>query len=100
MDELLKAIEELNRVYKASGVSSVRVELDGRIRIEIDGIAKGLPYKNTNGEWLRGLSDEELVGMLDYEIVLGKSCEDIQCNDCEGCQNRVLAWLRAEHKEQ
>ena len=53
----------------------------------------------TNRQWLESLSDEELVGNLDYEIVLGHSCDNIQCNDCEGCQNRVLAWLQAEHKD-
>ena len=86
MDELLKAIEELNRVYKASGVGSVFVELGHGIRIEIDGIAKGLPYKNTNGKWLRGLSDEEFVRCLYGKY--DKSAQDY-----------MLDWLRAEHKE-
>lgn len=86
MDKLLKAIEELNRAYKESGVSSVCVELDGRIRIEIDGIAKGLPYKITNGEWLRGLSDDEFVNFM-----YSKSPKPIF--------DYMLTWIRAEHKE-
>lgn len=96
-DILMKAIEGVVRAFKMSGATSVKIDLGKESEVVINGIPKARQL--TNGEWLRGLSDEELVGKLDYEIVLGHSCDNIQCNDCEGCQNRVLAWLRAEHKE-
>ena len=46
--------------------------------------AKVIPHKQTNGEWLRGLSDEELAKWW-FEV--------------DECSERFLAWLRAEHKE-
>ena len=53
----------------------------------------------TNGEWLRGLSDEELVYKLDWDFISsGSEFCDGCCHGCVGCQQRALAWLRAEHK--
>ena len=103
MDELLKAIEELKRAYKSSGAKSVKVELGKDTIIQIDGLQRQLPI--TNGEWLRGLSDEEFIQKLnDGEIYISDALCGLICGgDCDcykpSCHNCKLAWLRAEHKE-
>ena len=109
MDELLKAIEELKRAYKASGVFNVEVCLWGdneAVNIvrddgtEVSQIELAQQKPITNGEWLRGLSDEELAKYIDR----GRMCIEWEdCNvsneyECKTIDCRVY-WLRAEHKE-
>lgn len=104
MDELLKAIEELKRAYKASGSLSVRISIVGDKYFECqvlnsDGSLAEIPHKQTNGEWLRSLNDEELAKttLINCDNFTG---ENGRCDRlfyaCEECR---LAWLRAEHKE-
>ena len=101
MDELLKAIEELKRAYRESGAKSVKVELvEGDTKcILIDKQKYALENIQkkpiTNGKWLRGLSDEELVWLLDWDKVLG---EDYDLDISVAQATKALAWLRAEHK--
>ena len=113
MDELLKAIEELKRAYAKSGCLSVRLSMVGDKYFECqvlknDGSVAKIPHKQTNGEWLRSLNDEEFVretgkGGSYYGGYICELMDDyldvqIDCTnrDCFQCK---LAWLRAEHKE-
>ena len=94
MEELLRAIEELKRAYTASGVKSVKVELGKDTMIQVDGVQKQLPI--TNGDWLRGLSDEELAKNIYCQFDEYDAQQN--CRKYESCYDCKLAWLRAEHK--
>lgn len=102
MDELLQAIEGLKRAYKASGVDMVTVEINlDETRVRIDGENFEMPKQKpiTNGEWLRGLSDEELAGIYWCRICCTEIKDpSIRCKGV-GCNDWKVAWLRAEHKE-
>ena len=105
MDELLKAIEELKRAYKASGVFNVEVCLWGdheAVNIvrndgtEVSEIELTQQKPIANGDWLRSLSDEELAENICCQF----DGNDTQsCRKYERCHDCILDWLRAEHKE-
>ena len=49
----------------------------------------------TNADRIRSMTDEELA-----EIITDDWCEILGCNLCdEGCERRVLDWLKKEAKD-
>ena len=59
----------------------------------------------TNGEWLRRLSDDELakkIALCDacwYCEQYGGYDKTCEAADSYDCLHNIIAWLRAEHKE-
>jgi hypothetical protein len=52
----------------------------------------------TKGDWIRGMTDEQLVEFL-VEVIDCWHCPTYQkCTDVKSCDNALMAWLKQKHK--
>jgi hypothetical protein len=53
----------------------------------------------TNGDWIRGLSDDDLAGYLLHSNT-SMCCrpDRYECDDL-GCTHCILEWLKKEHED-